>query len=171
MTDKTRKPSDFELDRTDLALLVELQSDCKRSLADLGERVGLSAPAVHERVRRLEAAQLIRGYHAHIDPRKVSLDIGAFIGVGIDKPRHIDAFEKAIASVPDVLECHHVTGRHTLVLKVRTENTETLQRLISTIRDLPGVERTETMIVLQTQFERTELPIAVPDADTRPRKR
>jgi len=152
-----------DLDRTDLALLVALQEDCKRSLAELGERVGLSAPAVHERVRRLEAAGLIRGYHAHIDPRKTGLDIGAFIGVGIDKPRHIDAFEKAIATIPDVLECHHVTGRHTLVLKVRMDNTETLQRLISTLRDLPGVERTETMIVLQTQFERTLLPIHVPD--------
>jgi Lrp/AsnC family leucine-responsive transcriptional regulator len=171
MADRMRKAPDFELDRTDLALLDELQSDCKRSLAELGERVGLSAPAVHERVRRLEAAQLIRGYHAHIDPRKVSLDIGAFIGVGIDKPRHIEAFEKVIAAIPDVLECHHVTGRHTLVLKVRTENTETLQRLISTLRDLPGVERTETMIVLETQFERTELPITVPDTQARPRKR
>jgi Lrp/AsnC family leucine-responsive transcriptional regulator len=164
----TRRAPDFDVDRVDLALLVALQEDCKRSLAELGERVGLSAPAVHERVRRLEAAGLIRGYHAQIDPRKAGLDIGAFIGVGIDKPRQIDAFEKAIAAVPDVLECHHVTGRHTLVLKVRTENTESLQRLISTIRDLPGVERTETMIVLQTQFERTQLPIQIPDEATRP---
>ena len=69
-----------------------------------------------------------------------------------------------------MLECHHVTGRHTLMLKVRTDNTESLQRLISTLRDLPGVDRTETMIVLQTQFERTLLPIAVPE-DARPNRK
>lgn len=157
-----------EMDRTDRALLDALQNDCKRSLADLGALVGLSPPAVHERVRRLETAGLIRGYYASVDPRRAGLDIGAFIGVGLDKPRQIEAFERAIAAIPDVLECHHVTGRHTLLLKIRTENTESLQQLISALRDLPGVERTETMVVLQTQFERTQLPLAVGD-DPKPR--
>lgn len=147
------------LDDVDRALLVALQADCKRSLAELGVAVGLSAPSVLERVRRLEEQGTVRGYHAQVDARKVGLDLGAFIGVGIDHPRAIPKFEAKVAHMPEVLECHHVTGRHTLMLKVRTENTESLASLIGKVRELPGVARTETMVVLATQVERVEVPV------------
>lgn len=159
---------DPRLDAADRTLLDAIQNDCKQSLAELGAQVGLSAPSVLERMRKLEEAGLVRGYHAHLDARRLGLDIGAFIGVGIDHPKRIAAFEKELAQIPDVLECHHVTGRHTLMLKVRTENTESLHRLIQQLRELPGVARTETMIVLATQMERTTLPIpAVADSPRR----
>jgi Lrp/AsnC family transcriptional regulator, leucine-responsive regulatory protein len=148
-----------ELDDTDRALIAALQEDCSQSLAKLGVGVGLSAPSVLERVRKLEASGLVRGYHASIDPRLLGLDIGAFIGVGIDHPRHITTFEKAMLGVPEVLECHHVTGRHTLMLKVRTANTESVHKLIGVIREQKGVVRTETMIILGTQLERASLPL------------
>ena len=110
----------FELDQTDRLLLAALQADCRQSLAALGERVGLSAPSVLERVRTLDRAALVRGYHAVVDARLAGLDIAAFIGVGVDHPSHIATFEKAVASIPEVLECHHVTGRHTLMINVCT---------------------------------------------------
>lgn len=158
------------LDSIDRALLVALQDDCKRSLADLGEQVDLSPPAVLERVRKLEEAGIVRGYHAQLDPRRVGLDIGAFIGVGIDHPRSIPKFESAVSKLPEVLESHHVTGRHTLLLKIRTSNTESLHQLIGAIRELPGVARTETMIVLATQMERGSIVIPPADDDA-PRAR
>ena len=157
------------LDPTDRTLLMALQDDCTESLAALGERVGLRPPAVLERVRRLEKAGIVRGYHAQVDARLAGLDIGAFIGVGIDHPKHMAAFEKAVLAIPSVLECHHVTGRHTLVLKIRTQNTESLHALISELRELPGVDRTETMIVLETKVERTK--IELPEADAAPKVR
>jgi Lrp/AsnC family transcriptional regulator, leucine-responsive regulatory protein len=161
------------IDAVDRALLDALQEDCKQPLAKLGERVGLSAPSVLERVRKLESSGLVRGYHATVDPRLAGLDIGAFIGVGIDHPRSIPAFEAAVLCFPEVLECHHVTGPHTLMMKVRTTDTAALHKLISAIRELPGVARTDTMVVLETQLERQK--IMVPDAeqqeDTRPRRR
>jgi Lrp/AsnC family leucine-responsive transcriptional regulator len=163
------RTTDLVLDAIDRTLLDAVQNDCKQSLAELGAQVGLSAPSVLERMRKLEEAGLVRGYHAHLDARRVGLDIGAFIGVGIDHPRRIAAFEKEIAQIPEVLECHHVTGRHTLLLKVRTENTESLHRLIQQLRELQGVARTETMIVLATQMERTTVPI--PAVEERPRRR
>ncbi len=150
------------LDDVDRALLRALQEDCKRSLAELGAEVDLSPPAVLERVRKLEEAGIVTGYHAKIDARKVGLDIGAFIGVGIDHPRSIAKFEQAILGIPEVQESHHVTGRHTLLLKIRTADTASLHRLISSLRELPGVARTETMIVLATQHERTRLPLGDP---------
>ncbi len=73
--------------------------------------------------------------------------------------------------MPEVLESHHVTGRHTLMLKVRTQNTASLHRLIQALREMPGVARTETMIVLATQMERTELPIPALAEQTKKRSR
>jgi Lrp/AsnC family leucine-responsive transcriptional regulator len=158
------------LDRVDRELLGLLMDDCKQSLAALGEKVHLSPPSVLERVRKLEEAGVLRGYRAEVSPKSVGLDIGSFIGVGIDHPRSIPQFEKHIEGMPEVLECHHVTGRHTLMLKVRTADTDSLHALISRLRELPGVARTETMVVLATQIERSRL--ALPEADgSIPRRR
>ncbi len=115
-------------------------------------------------------AGLIRGYHAVLDARAAGLDIGAFIGVGIDHPRSIAGFEKAIRAMPEVLEVHHVTGRHTLLVKIRTENTASLHRLIEALRELPGVARTETMVVLDTLVERQRIELPAPASET-PRRR
>ena len=158
-----------DLDAIDRLLLDAIQHDAAQSLAELGAQAGLSATAVLERVRKLEEAGIVIGRYAHLDATKIGLDICAFIGVGIDHPKRIAAFEKAIASMPEVLESHHVTGRHTLMLKVRTQNTASLHRLIQALREMPGVARTETMIVLATQMERTELPI--PTLAEQPKKR
>ncbi|UCF48062.1 MAG: Lrp/AsnC family transcriptional regulator [Myxococcales bacterium] len=159
----------YVLDGIDRQLLNELQGDCKRSLKEIGAAVGLSAPSVMERVRKLENAGIIRGYHALLDARKVGLDISAFIGVSISDPQLLSAFEEWVDSVAQVLECHHVTGGHTLLLKVKTQNTEDLERLISRIRSMQGVASTETMVVLSTHTERAE--IALPPSDARRRKR
>lgn len=159
------------LDAIDRALLEALQEDCKQALAKLGERVGLSAPSVLERVRKLEQSGLVTGYHASVDPRLAGLDVGAFIGVGIDHPRSIPAFEEAVLAMPEILECHHVTGRHTLMIKVRTASTASLHKLISALRELPGVARTETMVVLETQLERQTIPLPVPEEEVAPRRR
>ena len=150
------------LDRIDVLLVRELQRDCKVPLAKLGEVVGLSAPSVLERVRKLEQAGVILGYHAHIDARSVGLDVTAFIGVSINYPKNIEAFEAAIEHLPEVLECYHVTGAHTLLVKIRTRNTATLEALISKLRGVEGVDCTETMIVLSTQVERVPLHLELP---------
>ncbi len=163
----------YVLDGIDRQLLDELQGDCKRSLKEIGAAVGLSAPSVMERVRKLENAGVIRGYHALLDARKVGLDISAFIGVSISNPQLLSAFEEWVDSIPQVLECHHVTGSHTLLLKVKTQNTKDLEQLISRIRSMDGVASTETMVVLSTHTERVEiaLPATEPPSDARRRKR
>lgn len=164
-----------DLDSIDLALLRELQADAKMSLNRLGERVGLSAPSVMERVRKLEQAGVITGYHAQVDARRVGLDIAAFIGVSINAPPAIREFEGWVQGEPEVLECHHVTGAHTLLLKVKAHNTEALEQLISRIRSISGVERTETMVVLSTHTERTAVSLGsgeeAPEQDQSPKRR
>ena len=148
-----------DLDAIDLQLLSALQADSKTPLARLGERVGMSPPSVMERVRKLEQAGVITGYRALLDARRLGLDVSAFIGVGISTPECIETFEAWVDDTADVLECHHVTGPHTLLLKVKCRNTRALEHLIRRIQRLEGVVRTETTVVLSTHSERTQVPL------------
>src|SRR5262245_12379081 len=147
----------FEPDVIDLQILNVLQEHGRIALTKLAEQVGLSAPSVIERVKKLEDLGVITGYHAAVDARKLSKDVTAFIGVSIGDPRTIGPFEDTIEQLDDILECHHVTGEHTVLLKVKTHNTGTLESLIRTIRMIEGVIRTETMVVLSTRTERTQI--------------
>lgn len=158
-----------ELDATDRSILELLQENCKQPLAAIGEKVGLSAPAVVDRIHKLEEAGLIRGYTAVLDARGLGKDVSAFIGVAAT-PDSLRAVEGAVAGIDEVLECHHVTGVHTLMLKVKTENTASLERLIEEVRSLDGVSRTETMVVLSTHTERWRIALGV-DGDEQPPRR
>ena len=164
----------YVLDEIDRQLVQELQSDSKRSLKEIGGAVGLSAPSVMERMRKLESAGVITGYHASIDAKMVGLDISAFIGVSIVNPPQVGDFERWVDAIPQIMECHHVTGGHTLLLKVKTRNTGDLEQLISRIRSLDGVASTETMVVLSTHTERAQVALPASesdDDDVRPKKR
>lgn len=161
-----------EFDATDRAILELLQEDCKQPLAVIGQKVGLKAPAVVERIHKLEEAGAITGYVALLDARRLGKDVTAFIGVSTDHPRAIGGLERQVAAIADVLDCHHVTGAHTLMLKVKTHNTETLEDLIDSIRSLDGVSRTETMVVLSTHTERARVDLTDSDEfDARPTRR
>jgi Lrp/AsnC family transcriptional regulator, leucine-responsive regulatory protein len=164
------KLGDTQLDETDRRILAQLQEDCKVPLAQVGKRVGLSAPSVMERIRRLEEAGIVTGYCALVDSRRVGLDVTAFIGISMT-PTAIDCFEAQLEHVDEVLECHHVTGAYTMLLKVKTQNTQTLERLISRLRLMDGVLRSETLVVLSTRMERTQVSLGIHVDDPLPVKR
>jgi Lrp/AsnC family transcriptional regulator, leucine-responsive regulatory protein len=148
-----------ELDSIDLHILRLMQDNCRLPLAKIGDHVGLSAPSVMERIKKLEDSGVITAYRAVLDARLLGQDVTAFIGVSIGHPKTIERFEKAVESLDGVLECHHVTGEHTLLLKVKTWDTSALEELISRIRSIDGVVRTETMVVLSTLTEHTRLAL------------
>ncbi len=156
------------LDAIDLQILSILQDQGRIPLVKLGEQVGLSSPSVIERVKKLEDSGIITGYHASVDARRLGKDVTAFIGVSITHPKAISFFEQTVTLLDDVLECHHVTGEHTLLLKVKTANTSSLERLISQIRSIEGVSRTETMVVLSTHTERTTIVMGASAAAEEP---
>lgn len=136
------------LDAIDYKLIELLQQNARMTQMEMASAVGLSQPAVAERMRKLEQEGIIRGYAARVNARKLGKDISAFIGVSIEHPRYNAGFAKKILALPDVLECHRVTGSDSYLLKVVTENTESLDRLISELlRVIPGVTRTLTSIV------------------------
>ena len=137
-----------EFDATDRAILELLQENCKQPLSAIGEKVGLKAPSVVERIHKLEEAGVITAYVPQLDARRLGNDVTVFIGVETDHPRTLGQLERELAAIDDILECHHVTGVHTLMVKAKTRNTETLERLIDCIRSLEGVASTETSVVL-----------------------
>ncbi|HMA79734.1 MAG TPA: Lrp/AsnC family transcriptional regulator [Candidatus Binatia bacterium] len=141
------------IDQIDLKILYILQTDGRRRLADIADEVDLSAPAVMERVKKLEASGVIRGYQALIDGKKVGKDITAFIGVSIGNQRDMERFANQMMRYRDVLECHHVTGDESFILKVRLANTAALEKLLAEIRSVEGVTRTVTKVVLSTAKE------------------
>jgi len=148
-----------ELDAIDLQILSLLQANGRIAHVKLAEQVGLSAPSVIERVKKLEDGGVISGYHASLNARRIGKDVTAFIGVSIAHPKTIGLFEQTVDLLDDVLECHHVTGQHTILLKIKTDDTSSLERLISAIRSIEGVARTETMVVLSTHTERGQIAL------------
>src|SRR4051794_27121291 len=99
-----------DLDDIDLVLLDALQRDDRLSYAALGEMVGLSVSGVNARLKKLVAAGVIRRFGAELDPAAVGLDLCAFISVVLEKPGDDEPFRRAILQIPEILECHHVTG-------------------------------------------------------------
>jgi Lrp/AsnC family transcriptional regulator, leucine-responsive regulatory protein len=151
-----------ELHDTDRAIIDILQSEGRTTYADIGSRVGISATAAHERIKKLEARGVITGYRAAIDPTKVGAGITAFVFVSQQAgPR--GQLEGLFADLPWVQECHHVAGEETLLLKVRAESMPALEHLVWDIRALDSVERTRTVVVLATVFENR--PVAAARAD------
>jgi Lrp/AsnC family leucine-responsive transcriptional regulator len=121
--------SDSDLDTTDRALLAELQLDARLSLAELGRRVGLSAPAVTDRLRRLEASGAIAGYRAMVDPRALGYALGAIVRVK-PAPRQIPKVAEVARETPEVTECHRVTGEDCFFVSVRVRDVEHLEEVI-----------------------------------------
>jgi Lrp/AsnC family leucine-responsive transcriptional regulator len=128
-------------------------------LADIAGEVELSAPAVMERVKKLEAGGVIKGYQALLDSKKVGKDVTAFIGVSVGNHGDIDKFAAQMLQHHDVLECHHVTGDESFILKVKSANTGSLEKLLGEIRSVEGVTRTVTKIVLSTAKESQTLEL------------
>lgn len=150
-----------ELDAIDLRILDVLQQDARRSRAEVGREVGLSTAAVHERIRKLERAGVIRGYAALLDPYLADCDLLAFVQVFIDHPTHEPSFLESIADMSQIQECHRVTGAATCLLKVRVRDRHALQRLIlDRINAMHGVRGTETVVVLSTTKETPRLHLA-----------
>jgi len=141
-----------ELSATDRAIIEILQREGRSTYADIGSRVGVSATAAHERIKKLEARGVITGYRAAIDPALVGAGVTAFIFVSqVAGPR--GTLEELFADMPWVQECHHVAGEETLLLKVRAQSMPALEHLVWEIRALDSVERTRTVVVLATVFE------------------
>jgi Lrp/AsnC family leucine-responsive transcriptional regulator len=139
------------VDRIDAQLLNLLQEDCSRSLAELGEPVGLSVSGVKERLRKLRARGDVRAYVALINPRTVGYTTCAFVQVVVEGKRNEQGFLASILKMPEVQECHHVSGEFPYLLKIWARDLQHLEQLLEQkIKSRAGVTRVQTSIVFSS---------------------
>jgi len=123
--------SDQQLDATNLQLITLLQAEARLSLAELGRRVGLTAPAVGERLARLEEAGVIRGYHADVDPRALGYDLSVILRIR-PGPLMIPKVAELAHRTPEITECHRVTGDDCFIMRLHVRDVTHLEELIDT---------------------------------------
>jgi Lrp/AsnC family leucine-responsive transcriptional regulator len=148
-----------KINRTDARILDILQRDGRRSYAEIGAEVGMSGPSAHERVKKLEARGVLRGYMAQVDPAAVGLGVLAFMWVTQAPGSIADDITDAFAEIPEVEACHRIAGEGDYLLKIRASDTADLERVVRRVQTTRHVYRTETDIVFSTPFERRPLPI------------
>jgi Lrp/AsnC family transcriptional regulator, leucine-responsive regulatory protein len=144
---------DSAIDAVDRQLIDLLRANGRASYAELARQVGLSSPAVHERVGKLEAAGIITGYRAVIDPSSVGLDVTALIGVIESDSVDDTGLEDAMREMPGIEDCWRVAGNEGYVLKVRVTDIPALEATIVALNRIRGVARTRTTVVLSTKWE------------------
>lgn len=152
----------IDLDATDRRILTVLQRDGRMTNADLAAEVGLSASACHRRVQRLEEAGVIRGYVALLDARKLERPTTVFVEITLSGQADelLEAFEREVRKIPDVLECHLMAGSADYLLKVVAHDTDDFARIHRQfLAKLPGVAQMHSSFSLRTVAQTTALPV------------
>jgi len=148
-----RRRGAHALDPTDRTILTALRANARIPYADLARIVGLSAPSVADRVKRLEQLGVITGYHASVSPTALGLGVVALVGVEQADEGEQDAIADALAAVPEVEDCWFVAGDESFVLKVRVADVDGLEQLLGRLRRISGIARMRTTVVLSTRWE------------------
>ncbi|SFS13794.1 transcriptional regulator, AsnC family [Granulicella pectinivorans] len=159
-------PPESAIDSIDREILAELQTNARIAFAELGRRVGLSTPAVIERVKRLEENRIILGYRAMVDPAKVGLPVRAFVKVTIAGDK-LTKFATLTQRIPEVLECHRVTGAESFVVQVAVRDVGHMEEVIDAM--MPYVATNTSMILASPVPWNSILPSH--RNDKQPRKR
>jgi Lrp/AsnC family transcriptional regulator, leucine-responsive regulatory protein len=141
------------VDQVSRKLLSLLRKDARAKYAELGQAIYLSAPAVFERVKKLEKSGVIRRYTVDLDPQSIELGLCAFVQIRLERTS-ADELARLLMPFAEIEECHCIAGEDCILAKVRTKDAQDLNRLLQEIKNLPGVQRTLTTIVLSTLFER-----------------
>jgi Lrp/AsnC family leucine-responsive transcriptional regulator len=144
------------MDDRDRQILAALQENARATLGEIAEAVRLSPSSVHDRVRKLEQAGVIRGYRAQVDAEAVGLFVTALVSVTPLDPKQPDDLPDRVREFTEVEDCHSVAGDESYILKVRTRTTADLEEFLRRLREKAGVQ-TRTTIVLSTPFEHRPL--------------
>lgn len=149
------------LDALDRQIIESLQREARLTNSELADRVGLSGPGLQKRLKKLEESGVVRGYVALVHPEALGYDMLCFVQVTLQRhePGAVQGFRDAIRAIPEVLECHHVTGEFDYLLKVIVRNRKHLERfLLDVITPLPGMDKIRTSLVLSEIKATTALP-------------
>ena len=150
-----KEPTSINIDGIDKAILRALMNDARTPILKIARSVGISGAAIHQRLKKLEASNLISGSKFIINPKALGYTTMAFVGIHLDKAMRNPAAVKQLREIPEVLECHYTTGNWSVFIKIICRNNEHLMHLLNhDIQSIKGVSRTETFISLEQQIER-----------------
>lgn len=141
------------IDEIDLKILELIQNNARIKRNEIAESIGLTIPSVTDRLNKLEKNEVIESYHAKLNSKMLGQDITAFIFILSDSSSYYKDIISHALNTQEILECHSITGDGSHILKVRTENTSTLEKLLSKIQTWKGIRQTRTSVVLSTQKE------------------
>jgi Lrp/AsnC family leucine-responsive transcriptional regulator len=148
------------IDETDARILELLQRDGRESYAEVGQAVGMSGPSAHERVKKLEARGVIKGYSALVDPTLLGYGVLAFMFIKQVPGTIATDMTGDFIGIDEIEECHHLAGEADYLLKVRATDTRHLERVLHSIQQVGHVFTTETQVVFSSAFERRPLHLA-----------
>ena len=148
------------LDEIDIKILDLLQNNARIKRSELAEKISLSLPSVTDRMNKLEDNGFIESYITKLNPKNLGKDITAFIFVTSDSSAHYKDFIQHAHHTPEILECHSITGDGSHIIKIRTENTSSLEKLLAKIQAWKGVRSTRTSIVLSSHKETFEISLS-----------
>jgi DNA-binding Lrp family transcriptional regulator len=150
-----------EIDAIDRRILAELMADGRMTNVELARRAGISAPPCLRRVRRLEEAGIIRGYHADIDPHRLGWEVIFFVLVGLESQKEaaLAAFEKMVSGWPEVRECHMIRGGGDFLLRLVARGTAQENELTRKLTEAPNVARIQTLQTIRTSLNVAGVPI------------
>lgn len=154
----------MSFDRIDRQILAHLQQDGRMTNVELAERVGLTAPPCLRRVRALEEAGVIRGYHADLDPASLGFPITVFAMVSLRSQAEHDlaAFEAHVADIPEVRECHMLNGEIDFILKIVASDLKSFQEILTThLTPAPNVASVKTSLTIRTAKSTSGIPVTV----------
>jgi Lrp/AsnC family leucine-responsive transcriptional regulator len=157
--------SSERISTNDARILEVLQRDGRRPYADLGADVGMSGPSAHERVKKLEGRGVITGYAAIVDPHAVGYDVLAFSWITQAPGTVAHDLTESFAAIPEIEECHHISGEADYLIKVRARDTRDLERILRRVQSTPDVFQTETDVVFSSGFERRPLHVPIETDD------
>ncbi|MCF0165725.1 MAG: Lrp/AsnC ligand binding domain-containing protein [Bacteroidales bacterium] len=145
----------YQLDKIDQTILSSLVKNARKPFLEIARECHVSGAAIHQRFKKMEQLGIITGSRLLVKPRTLGLDVCAYVGVALAESSRYLEVVTALRQIPEVVECHYVTGRFALMIKIYCTNHEHLLRvLLRTIQNIPGVEMTDTMISLDQAFER-----------------
>ncbi|MGL1890551.1 MAG: Lrp/AsnC family transcriptional regulator [Spirochaetaceae bacterium] len=139
------------MDKVDKNILRLLQSNARISASDIAKEVNLSVSAVSERLRKLETSKVIQKYTAILDPVKLEKELSAFMLISLKNPQTSHTFLDFIDDEDDVLSCSYISGEFDYMIKIITKNTDTLTKVLNRIKSVDGVDKTNTMVILNSE--------------------
>ncbi|GAA4200001.1 Lrp/AsnC family transcriptional regulator [Actinocatenispora rupis] len=150
------------MDKIDRQILDLLRTNARLTYAELGRQIGLSPPAVHDRVSKLESTGVILGYRTAVDADRVGLGVTALVGIVQTDSSEADDIAAALSELPEVESCYFLAGQESFLCKVRVGTIAELEALIGRLNRVPGIARTHSTIALSTKWENRPQPLREP---------